>query len=34
MLWDNAFSLDGNLCENHARERQLILQRAKERGRR
>ena len=32
--WDNAFSLDGNLCENPAREKQFILQRAKERGRR
>lgn len=32
--WDNVFSLDGNLCENHAREKQLILQRAKEGGRR
>ena len=32
--WDNAFSLDGNLCENPAREKQFILKRAKERGRR
>ena len=23
--WDNAFSLDGNLCENPAREKQFIL---------
>ena len=32
--WDNAFSLDVTLCENPVREKQLILQRTKERGRR
>ena len=31
---DNAFSLDVNLCENPARYKKFILQRAKERGRR
>lgn len=31
--WDSAFSLDGNLCANPKHEKNLILQRAKERGR-
>lgn len=31
--WDEAFSLDGNLCDNPAKTKQLILQRARMKGR-
>ena len=31
--WDEAFSLDGNLCENPTKTKQLILQNAMMKGR-
>ena len=31
--WDEAFSLDGNLCKNPTKQKQLILQRGIERRR-
>ena len=31
--WDEAFSLDGNLCNNPAKTKQLILQKARMKGR-
>ena len=31
--WDEAFSLDGNLCDNPIKTKQLILQRARTKGR-
>ena len=31
--WDEAFSLDGNLCDNPNKTKQMILQRAKMKGR-
>lgn len=32
--WDEAFSLDGTLCENPNKTKQMILQRTKKKGRR
>lgn len=31
--WDKAFSLDGNLCDNPAKTKQMILQKARMKGR-
>ena len=31
--WDEAFSLDGNLCDNPSKTKQMILQKAKMKGR-
>lgn len=31
--WDEAFSLDGNICSNPNKTKQMILQRAKMKGR-
>lgn len=31
--WDEAFSLDGNLCDNPAKTKQMILQKARMKGR-
>lgn len=31
--WDEAFSLDGNLCDNPTKTKQMILQKAKTKGR-
>lgn len=32
--WDEAFSLDGNICNNPGKTKQMILQRARKKGRR
>ena len=31
--WDEAFSLDGNLCDNPSKTKQMILQKARMKGR-
>ena len=31
--WDEAFSLDGNLCDNPSKAKQMILQKARMKGR-
>ena len=31
--WDEAFNLDGNLCDNPSKTKQMILQKARMKGR-